>query len=104
MTLAEIGSIVRSVRRAQHLRQDQLAGVAGVGVRFLSELERGKTTVRFGKVLAVLEALGCTLHIEAPQIGRDGVTRVVATEPPWLRRRRLQGQSHGLSGGVRGCD
>ena len=99
MTLAEIGSIVRSVRRAQHLRQDQLAGVAGVGVRFLSELERGKTTVRFGKVLAVLEALGCTLHIEAPQIGRDGVTRVVATEPPWVRRRRLQGQSHGLSGG-----
>ena len=97
MTLAEIGSIVRSARRAQHLRQDELAGAAGVGVRFLSELERGKTTVRFGKVLAVLEALGCTLHIEAPQIGRDGVTRVEATEAPWIRRRRLRRRAGGRS-------
>ncbi|MXX33922.1 MAG: helix-turn-helix transcriptional regulator [Gemmatimonadetes bacterium] len=99
MTVAEIGNIVRSVRRAQHLRQDELAGVAGVGVRFLSELERGKTTVRLDKVLAVLEALGCTLHIEAPQIDRGGVTRVVATEPPWMRRRRLQGREWGRAGG-----
>lgn len=88
MTPSEVGSIVRSVRRAQGLRQDQLAGVAGVGVRFLSELERGKKTAGIGKVLAVLEALGCSLHIEAPRADPDGVTRVVATEPPWVRRRR----------------
>lgn len=66
MTPAEIGHIVRAARRAQGLRQDQLAGAAGVGVRFLSELERGKPTVRLEKVLAVLGALGCRLRVEMP--------------------------------------
>ena len=66
MTPAEIGHIVRAARRAQGLRQNQLAGAAGVGVRFLSELERGKPTVRLEKVLAVLDALGCRMLIEMP--------------------------------------
>ena len=66
MTPEEIGRIVRETRRAQGLRQDQLAGAAGVGVRFLVELEAGKATAQIGKALAVLAALGCTLRIEPP--------------------------------------
>lgn len=46
---------------------DQLAGAAGVGVRFLSELERGKTTVQLGKALDVLWALGCSVRIVPPR-------------------------------------
>ena len=68
MTPEEIGRIVRETRRAQGLRQDQLAGAAGVGVRFLVELEAGKATAQIGKALAVLAALGCTLRIEAPRM------------------------------------
>lgn len=66
MTPASIGDAVRTARRAQHLRQDQLAGAAGVGVRFLVELEAGKPTAQLGKALQVLHALGCTLHIKSP--------------------------------------
>ena len=62
----EIGQLIRRTRRAQGLRQDQLAGAAGVGVRFLVELERGKPTAQLGKALAVLEALGCSIQIELP--------------------------------------
>jgi y4mF family transcriptional regulator len=62
----EIGAIVRQARLAQGLRQDQLAAAAGVGVRFLVELERGKPTVRLVKVLAVLDALGCRLQVAPP--------------------------------------
>jgi y4mF family transcriptional regulator len=62
----EIGAIVRQARLAQGLRQDQLAAAAGVGVRFLVELERGKPTVRLAKVLAVLDALGCRLQVTPP--------------------------------------
>ena len=62
----QIGQLVRGTRRAQGLRQDQLAAAAGVGVRFLVEVERGKPTAQLGKVLAVLDALGCTLRIEPP--------------------------------------
>ena len=63
MTIEEIGSAVRQSRLAQGLRQDQLAAAAGVGLRFLVELERGKPTVRLDKVLAVLSALGCRLDV-----------------------------------------
>ena len=72
MTPAQIGQLVRTTRRAQRLRQDQLAGAAGVGVRFLVELEAGKATAQLGKALAVLGALGCTLRIEPPSGAADG--------------------------------
>jgi y4mF family transcriptional regulator len=66
MTPEQIGNVVRLARVSQRLRQDQLAAAAGVGVRFLIELERGKPTVRLEKVLAVLNALGCHLEITPP--------------------------------------
>ena len=62
----DVARSVRETRRAQGLRQDQLAGAAGVGVRFLVELEAGKPTAQIGKVLEVLAALGCTVRIEPP--------------------------------------
>ena len=73
MTVEEIGAAVRQTRLEQGLRQDQLAAAAGVGLRFLVELERGKTTVRLDKVLAVLSALGCRLDVTPPpaQPGRS---------------------------------
>jgi y4mF family transcriptional regulator len=66
VTVERIGTIVRQTRMAQGLRQDQLAAAAGVGLRFLVELERGKPTVRLDKVLAVLRALGCRLNVTPP--------------------------------------
>jgi y4mF family transcriptional regulator len=63
---AEIGRTIREERKAQGLRQDELAAASGVGLRFLVELERGKETVQLGKVLAVLAALGCELEVRRP--------------------------------------
>ena len=53
LTPAAIGEIVRSTRKACHMRQDELAGAAGVGVRFVVELEAGKPTAQLGKALQV---------------------------------------------------
>ncbi len=66
MTPKYIGAIIRQTRKAQGLRQDQLAAAAGVGLRFLVELEAGKSTAQVGKALDVLAALGCKLSIETP--------------------------------------
>lgn len=66
LTASEIGEIVRTTRKAQNLRQDQLAGAAGVGVRFIVDLEAGKPTAQIGKTLQVLAALGCTIEITPP--------------------------------------
>ena len=66
LTPAEIGGIVRRARKAAGLRQYELAGAAGVGLRFLVELEAGKPTAQLGKTLQVLEALGCSFDIVPP--------------------------------------
>lgn len=63
---AEIGALVRQERRRQGLRQAELAALTGCGPRFIGELERGKETLHFGKVLAVLSGLGLRLEISAP--------------------------------------
>ena len=66
MSPKHIGEVIRQTRKAQGLRQDQLAAAAGVGLRFLVELEAGKSTAQLGKALGVLDALGCSLSIEIP--------------------------------------
>lgn len=68
---ADFGTLVRQARRAKHLTQRDLALVAGVGERFVVELETGKPTCQLGKSLAVALALGialadCRTHAEAP--------------------------------------
>lgn len=71
MTPEQLGEIVRKARRGLGLRQDQLAGAAGVGVRFIGDLEAGKPTAHIGKALAVLDALGCRIVIETPRTTSD---------------------------------
>ena len=63
MAHADIGSIVREARKAAGLRQDQLAASAGVGLRFLVELERGKPTAQLDKVFQVLTARGLRIAV-----------------------------------------
>lgn len=53
-----IGGFVRERRRANGLTQTQLGELAGVGVRFIVELERNKPTVRLDRVNAVLRVFG----------------------------------------------
>lgn len=56
-----LGASIRAARKMHDLTQAQLAGLAGVGVRFLSELERGKPSTEIGKILDVLAVLGLRL-------------------------------------------
>lgn len=63
---ADFGDLIRRTRKAQGLRQDELAGAAMVGLRFIVDLEAGKPTVQLGKVLKVLAALGCAISITPP--------------------------------------
>lgn len=63
ITVSTLGQAVRRARKALGLRQDELAAAAGVGLRFVVELERGKPTVQMGRALAVLEAVGLDLAL-----------------------------------------
>jgi HTH-type transcriptional regulator/antitoxin HipB len=68
-TAGQLGDVIRTRRKALGVTQIELAGLSGVGVRFIAELERGKPTLELGKVLRVLERLGVEIlvrHDEEP--------------------------------------
>ncbi len=58
-----IGALVRLSRKKQGATQAEFASLCGVGVRFISELENGKSTVQVGKLLQVLKCLGLEMAI-----------------------------------------
>ncbi len=53
-----IGDFVKKRRKINRLTQPELAKMAGVGLRFVRELEQGKQTVRLDKVNQVLWLFG----------------------------------------------
>ena len=59
-----LGTKVRNTRLLLKLTQQSLAGICNVGVRFISELENGKETIEFSKVLQVLNNLGLELRLQ----------------------------------------
>lgn len=61
---ADVGAVVRAVRKAQGLRQDEIPGVSH---KFVLELERGKPTAHVGKVLDVLRELGVHVRLDVPE-------------------------------------
>jgi len=70
----EIGGLVRRRRRASNLTQRQLCELAGVGLRLVSELERGKSTLRMDAVNRVLAVFGLMLGaVQAPRTLGDAL-------------------------------
>lgn len=53
-----IGEYIQAKRKLHGLTQVELAERCGVGVRFVRELERGKSTVQLDKVNQVLALFG----------------------------------------------
>ena len=62
----DIGTQVRKARKRLGLKQADAAGLLGVGIRFLSELERGKESLEVGRVLRVLLGLGLSVNVVDP--------------------------------------
>jgi y4mF family transcriptional regulator len=54
----KLGSFIKEKRNQVKLTQPELAAKAGVGLRFIRELEQGKETLRLDKVNQVLQLFG----------------------------------------------
>ena len=64
--MQDLAQVVRLARKKQGITQTELAGLSGLGRRFISELERGKPTAQVAKVILVLNILG--VGLEATQV------------------------------------
>ncbi len=59
--MEEISEFIKKKRKQFKLTQPELAERAGVGLRFIRELEAGKVTLKLDKVDSVLRLFGHTL-------------------------------------------
>jgi y4mF family transcriptional regulator len=57
-----LSGFLKEKRKKSSLTQIQLAEKAGVGLRFIRDLEQGKTTLRMDKVNQVLKLFGQELQ------------------------------------------
>ncbi|HEX2825144.1 MAG TPA: helix-turn-helix domain-containing protein [Burkholderiales bacterium] len=65
-SVADLGIVLRAVRKASRVRQDDLAATAGVSKQFTADVERGKPTVQMGLVFKLLKEMGIGLSVDIP--------------------------------------
>ena len=65
-TSISVGEIIHARRKQLKITQKDLALTCGTGLRFLVDLEKGKSTCQIGKILQVIQALGLELHLTTP--------------------------------------
>ncbi|MBY0227893.1 MAG: helix-turn-helix domain-containing protein [Gemmataceae bacterium] len=63
VTNAEIGAKVRSRRQMLKLRQRDLAEMAGVTLRGLTDLEKGRANPTFNQLAKIAEVLGLEVRL-----------------------------------------
>ncbi len=66
MDSKSIGKLIRETRQALGMRQNELASVAGLSTRSLSNTENGKSSAQLGLVLNTLSALGISMTLSPP--------------------------------------
>ena len=74
LTTKQIGETIKTARKNMGVTQRALAMTSGTGLRFIIELEKGKPTCQFGKVLTVINTLGISMELTLPPIDK-GVKR-----------------------------
>ncbi len=80
LTTKQVGEMIKTARKSMGVTQRTLAMTSGTGLRFIIELEKGKPTCQFGKVLTVINTLGISLELTLPPTdkgtkrgGKEGV-------------------------------
>lgn len=63
LKVEDISTLVKSRRLQMKLTQAECAAFCGVGIRFFSELEKGKATLQLDKVLHVVQMMGLNIHL-----------------------------------------
>lgn len=67
----KIASFIKEKRKHLGLTQTDLAEKAGVGLRFVRDLEQGKPSLRLDKVNQVLDLFGSEVGVIRKEVSHD---------------------------------
>lgn len=68
---SSIAQFIKEKRKYLEITQEGLAFKAGVGLRFVRELEQGKTTLKLDKINQVLDLFGCELGVIRKEVADE---------------------------------
>ncbi len=68
---SSVSRFIKEKRKNLKLTQEELAFKAGVGLRFVRELEQGKTTLKLDKVNQVLDLFGSELGVIRKEVADE---------------------------------
>jgi predicted nucleotidyltransferase len=74
----ELGEFARAHRKNRSMALKETSELANLGIRFLSEFERGKETAEIGKVLKALATLGLEVIVQTRIYVPDSIADVKA--------------------------
>jgi y4mF family transcriptional regulator len=75
---AQIGHVIRAVRKASGIRLEDLALLAGVSKQTVQDIEHGKPTAQIGKVMVLLRNLGVRVDLVVPPERAKHVNEIMA--------------------------
>lgn len=78
---ADIGRLVRAVRKQRGLTLEDVYAATALSTRFLSEMERGKEHASVGRVLHALHSLGLDVLV-MPRDEAQAIVRSRSTPDP----------------------
>ncbi|WP_157462949.1 transcriptional regulator [Curvibacter gracilis] len=81
-SVESVGVSIRAMRGVDGIRQDDVPDVSHV---FLRDLEKGKETVQFGRVLKVLDELGIRMVLEVTKSQAQAVEAAIHHYLPKVR-------------------
>lgn len=73
-SVERVGVTIRAMRKVSGIRQDDVPGVSHM---FMRDLEKGKDTVQFGRVLKVLDELGIRMVLEVPESQAEALSLAI---------------------------
>jgi len=64
-TASELGHLIRKHRKMQRYTLVELSAICHISVRFISELENGRSTCSIGRILIIMQRLNINLYSQA---------------------------------------
>ena len=71
LVLKKLGAEIKAQRKSLGLNQTDLSQMADVGINLIGQIESGKPSVHFSKLLDVLKSLGMEFRLD---YGKNGIS------------------------------
>jgi len=75
----QLGSILKSVRKSQSIRQDDMADMIGSSHVYVMEVEKGSEGANIGGIFKLMDEMGIKLIMDVPAESADTIAKALSS-------------------------